>query len=486
MEPTPNPVNPPQPPVEPPAPQPPVPPAPVTPLPNVMVGDGGMPAPDSAQTFKPIDPTAPASSRRMPPKKILIPIIAVLVLLVGGATWYFGYYMNPSVIYKQSMKNTGKGYDKLVSYVDQQQNLANQGYTGSGSYKVEAGDFSTDGKVALKSNSDDSQLTFDVGLGVTRVNADIRTFKSSGSTPDVYVKATDIKGLGTVIGVPALDASLAKLDDSWIVIDHTFIDNLSGIATSQADASSMQEPTRDQILDEARAFGKVNQDYLFSTDKNKAVTQVVQKVGTETIDGHKTYHYKAALQKDNVKKYIYAQRDALKATTLNDWLEKNKYDKEVYASFDDAAKSTKEIKSTDTYDVWMDVSNRVVYKVRFSEKKNPASNYVDIGLNYQGKDVFPFFISGKSKTGTGTTAFSFATTLNTKSNDINLKLDVKATGSDPAAASATFDFKPSSSTIKISKPSGAKPLSQVLSELGLGDALNQYTSEAAAQLSPAP
>lgn len=448
-----------------------------------MVGDGGMPVPETTQPFTPIDPTAPASSRRMPPKKVLIPVIVILLLLIGGVTWYFGYYTNPSVIYKQSLKNTGKGYDKLVTYTDQQEKLASQGYSGSGTYKVDAGDFSTDGKVALKSNSDDSELTFDVGLGVTRVNADIRTFKSSGSTPDVYVKASDIKGLGTVAGVPQLDASLAKLDDSWVVIDHTFVDNLDGAASAQADASSMEGPSRSQLLDEARAFGKVNQEYLFSTDKSKAVTKVVQKVGRETVDGHKTYHYKVAIQKDNAQKYINAQRDALKATSLNDWLEKNNYGKGVYASFDEAAKSTKDIKSTDTYDVWMDTSNRIVYKVRFSEKKNPASNYLDIGLDYQNKDVFPFFISGKSKTSSGATAFSFVTTLNTKSDNINFKLNVEATGSDPATASATFDLKPSTSAVKISKPTDAKPLSQVLSELGLSGLVDQYTAQAAAAAS---
>ncbi len=488
MEPTP-PANPPQPPVEPSTPQrppmftpsvPPGPPEPAAPAPNVMVGDGGMaPSVPPSAPASPVDPIAPTGRRIS--KKLLI-IIAAVVILFGVVVWYFGYFMNPSVIYKQSLKNTGKGYDKLVTYVDQQQQLASQGYTGTGSYKIDAGDFSTDGKIALKSNSDDSELTFDVGLGVTRVNADIRTFKSSGSTPDIYVKASDIKGLGTVIGVPELDASLATLDDTWIVIDHTFIDNLSSMAASQEEAASIDGPTRGQILDETRAFGKVNQEYLFSTDKNKAVTQVVKKYGTETIDGHKTYHYKVALQKDNVKKYINAQRDALKATSLNDWLEKNNYDKAVYANFDDAAKSTKDIKSTDTYDVWVDVDKRLVYKVRFSEKKNPASNYVDIGLNYQGKDVFPFFISGKSQTETGVTVFSFIATLDTKSGSTNFKLAAKATGSDPATATANFDLKPGTSAIKISKPTDAKPLSQVLSELGFGDELNQYTSEASSSL----
>jgi hypothetical protein len=451
--------------------------APPAPVPNVMVGDGGMPL--AVASVPTPAPTPVVSSGRKRPTKLMWALIAVIVLMAGVAIWYFGYFTNPSVIYGQSLKNTSKGYDKLITYVDTQTATANKSYAGNGTYSVKLGGFSTDGKIALKGGGDNAELTFDVGLEATRVNADIRTISENGNTPDIYVKAANIKGLGTVLGIPQLDANLAKLDNSWVVIDHTLIDNLSSAATAQADASSMQPPSRDQLLDEARAFGKVNQQYLFSTAKDKAVTKVVKKYGTETINGRKTYHYKVALQPDNVKKYIYAQRDALKTSTLNEWLTKNKYDKEVYASFDDAANSTKNIKSTDTYDVWVDASKRVVYKVRFSEKKNPATNYVDVGLDYQGGNVFPFFISGKSKTefdgGSTMTTYAFTTTLDTKSGNTNFKFNLKAVGTDPGGVSANFNLKPSATVVKIVKPSGAQPLSQVLSELGLNDTFNQYT-----------
>jgi hypothetical protein len=463
-----------------------------------MIGDGGMgPASGTDATSRgapsippnatvlqpqPTDPAFPAGDgNRGPNKKLIGAVAAVLVLLIGGAIWYFGYFMNPSTIYSQSLGNTGKGYDKLVDYVDKQEKQAERGYTGSGTYKAKFGDFSTDGKVGLKGDSDNSELTFDVGLGVTRVNADIRTLKSAGDTPDIYVKVDDIKGLGTVLGVPELDANLAKIDGSWIVIDHTFTDNLTGIATAQAqsDKAKMEGPTRAQLLDEARAFGKVNQQYLFSTNKDRAVTKVVKKYGTETVDGHKTYHYAVSLQKDNVKKYILAQSDALKASKLNDWLKKNKYDKDVYDGFKDAADSTKDIDTKATYDIWMDVSHRVVYKVRLDDDgKTAADNYVDIGMDYKGGDVFPFFISGKTKSEGDTVTFKFVTTLDTKSGKTNFKLDVKSTGSDAGNLTANFDFRSASGGVKIAKPAGAKPLSQVLTELGLGDIVNQYSKSA--------
>ncbi|HYH35961.1 MAG TPA: hypothetical protein VD706_00490, partial [Candidatus Saccharimonadales bacterium] len=395
------------------------------------------------------------------------------------AVWYFAYFMNPGVIYSQSLKNTGKGYDKLVTYVDKQEQLAEKGYTGTGNYKVKLGDLSTDGSVAFKSDSENAELTFDVGAAATRVNADIRTFKSSGETPDIYIKAKDIKGLGTVLGIPELDAGLAKIDDSWIVIDHTLIDNLRGATAAETEASSLEGPTREQILDEVRAFGRVNQEYVFSTDEDKAVTKIVKKYGKETVDGHKTYHYQVALQKDNVKKYIYAQRDALKASKLNGWLEQNDYDKTVYDGFEEAAKSTKDIKSTDTFDIWVDTSKRVVYKVRFSEDKNPAANYVDLGLDYEGGDIFPFFLAGKF-TEDDVTTFKLDAILDTESGATRFNLDVKNDSEKNGGnVTATLNFKPSEATVKIDKPENAKPLSQALNELGLGDLLGEYSQTAA-------
>ncbi len=404
-------------------------------------------------------------------KKLMVPIIAAtaVFLLIGAtAAFYFGYYMNPSVIYSQSLGNTGKGYDKLVEYADKESKLDIKGYTGSGSYQIKSSGNSADGKIAFKASGDNSDLTFDVGTEGVRVNVDLRTIKSATKTPDVYMKFGGIKGLGGALGSPELDPELAKLDNNWIVVDHTLIDSLN--AQSGQSQSDTTYPTKEQMLDEARAFGKVNQEYLFSTAKDKAVTQVVKKIGAEKVDGHKTYHYVIALQKDNVRKYILAQRDALKSSKLDDWLKKNDYETDAMNSFSDAADSTKDIKSSDTYDIWMDTGRRVVYKVRVNGKENPANNYVDFGLNYKGGDDYPFFISAKSDDGSGlTTNYSFVTDINTKTGKTDFKLNVQDSGSDTDSLAGEFGFQPTTSVQKIDKPSGAIPITQVLSDLGLSD-----------------
>ena len=145
--------------------------------PTVMVGGPGAPSESPASVISgggattPTTPaTPPTSGGRRFSKKLLIPVIAAVLLLGGAAAYYFGYYTRPSVIYSQSLKNTGKGYDKLVTYADQQIRLSNQSYTGSGSYQFKSTSFSTDGKLGWKSDGKNGEFTFDVGAAATRVS----------------------------------------------------------------------------------------------------------------------------------------------------------------------------------------------------------------------------------------------------------------------------------------------------------------------------
>ncbi len=66
-------------------------------------------------------------------------------------------------------------------------------------------------------------------------------------------------------------------------------------------------------------------------------------------------------RKKTLKNNITAQRDALKASKLGAWIKHNKYDTYVYPGFDSIKKSADGIKDKDTFDIWMDVNQRIVY-----------------------------------------------------------------------------------------------------------------------------
>ena len=424
-------------------------------------------------------PIVLSASKKRWPKLVAIAAVAVL-LIGGGAAFYFGYYMNSSVILSQSLGNTGKGYTKLVDYFNTQSKAGYKGSTGSGSYNFKSGTTTTDGKLSFQTDGSNSDTTFDVGLAITRVNVEVRTIKSTGATPDIYLKASGIQGLGSdLLGSSQTGTAVDQLDNKWIVIDHTLLDNLESAAG--ASQASSNTPTEAQIMDEVKAFGQVNQQYVFTTDKNKSVTTVLKKYGVESVGGHKAYHYKMGFNKAHVKQYITAQRDALKRSTLGAWLLKNNDWNSVSDYYNQLEQSANNIKSSDTFDLWSDVHHRVVYKIRVSDTTNPAANFADIGLDYTGGPSYPFFISGQDNTGGSKDNFALEATLNSKTNQVAFKLSGSSgdsSSSDTTAFSANFTYKPSNASVKVSAPSGAEPLSQVLNQLGLGDLLTELQSSA--------
>lgn len=425
-------------------------------------------------TGGPALPLPPAASQgRKFPKVAVFGSAAVILLALGGAGFYFGYYQNPTVVYSQSLGNTGKAYSKLVDYVDAASAIHFKGYVGEGTYKIQSGDTTTDGKLSFVGDGSNTDTKFDVGLGVTRVNVEVRTFKqAASSTPDSYVLASGIKGLGALTGSAELGTTLDGLDGKWIAVDHTLIDNLTAKATQSSGAPTA--PTKDQVMDGLRSFGAVNQQYVFSTKKAKAVTTVVKTYGVETVDGHKTVHYKVAFVKANVKQYISAQKAALNASKLGGWITKNKYQANVDSSFADLQKSADTIKLSDTIDVWSDMGSRVIYKVRVSDKTNAATNYIDVGLGHQKGASYPFFLSSQTSDGSTTNSGSLIATLDTAANSITVKANIKNTGLSASVIDANFTFKPSNTSVKIVKPTGAVNLSDVLDQLGLGDTVSTY------------
>ncbi len=459
---------------------------PENPMTGIVVGgDGGLgeglsggPVSGSGD---PAQPYATGSGNSRSKKPFVIGGVLALLVIGSASAYYFGYYSNPSVIYSQSLKNTGKGYDKLVDYVNAQSKIKYKGSEGNGSFTYKSSSFSTDGSLVFKGDQDNGEVTFDAGVGTGRINADIRFLKSTTKTPDIYVKAGGLKALSGLLGTPELDAATNKYDNTWIAVDHTVIDNLGGTLANQiSPMSSPTNPSSQEVLDEARAFGKVNQEYLFSSDKNKAVTTVVKKYGMETTNGHKVYHYKVALVKDNVKKYITAQQTALNASKLGAWLKKNNYQDSLKPMFDSMQEAAKKIKTSDTFDVYADVGKHLIYKLRFTNPKdNPAENFVDVGLDYKGGSEYPFFISGQSKQDKDLTTALLTTTVNTKTNSVDLKLNVKTGSSEGGTLTSQFTFKPTNNIVKIDKPAGAKQLSEVLKDLGLGDVLGAYSQPTA-------
>jgi hypothetical protein len=114
-----------------------------------------------------------------------------------------------------------------------------------------------------------------------------------------------------------------------------------------------------------------------------------------------------------------------------------------------------------------------------SDTKNPAANYVDLGLDYKGGPSYPFFVSGKSNQDGDNINFGLTVTLNKSTNAMGVKLVATSSGTDKGTMNADFTIKPSNTPVSVKAPTGSITLAQALDKLGLGDVLqtvSQYST----------
>jgi hypothetical protein len=414
--------------------------------------------------------------------KLLAIAGAATILVLGGGGYVLGYYIpnRPVNVYKSALANTGNGYDQLVGYASDDKVAAKfQNTEAIGTYKVESADFSTDG--SFKAHVDDKNATFsgDIGLGTTRLSLEglVKDADSSNS-PDTYLKVGGIKGLGAQMGVPELDT----LDNQWVTIDHTLLDNLSkqvessqGLESSQ---SGMTTPKEADVVEAAKVVGEQSKKYLFTSNKDNSVLVMDSFVGKETIDGKQTNHYKVKADKAHLKTFVEELGKALDKTKLNDWT-KSSYDKSLSEVIDIKAmlKQADSIKSGDTFDVWVNTETKMIHKIRFADKKDSDKNYMEFGLNYSSGAEKPFFINvADTADGTESTG-KFGITLNTDKNTVKLDFKVdEMSGEAMSKLSMNMELKPASGKVDATAPGDAISLSEALQRVGLGgylDALSQ-------------
>ena len=409
-------------------------------------------------------PPAPKSK-----KKLFIMSGAGLVILVGAVlAYYFGYYMNPAVIWNQSLSNTNKGYSKLVDYANKQSTVTYKGAKVSGSVTVKSGSTSYSGSVSGQSDGNNSTGSIKFGLGVANLDLEGRTIKpTSQKSPDIYFQLSGFKSLVANSDFGIDPAQLGSLDGQWVKVDHTLIDSIEAKVAPDAKTSTKSTLTRPQVIDAAKRFGDVNAQYVFTTKKSKAITTIVKNYGFETVDGHKTYHYKVGFVKANVKAYITAIRDSFQQSQLGAWATKQTgQSASDIMGYTDLEKSADNIKNTDTIDVWANAGNRLIYKVRISEQANPATNFAEIGLNYTNGHSYPLFLNFQNGKGANAATVKVTTTIDTQLNSVAATMTVNASD---VSADAKLSAQPTNDEVTVSAPAGAISLQDALNKLGLGD-----------------
>jgi hypothetical protein len=412
----------------------------------------------------------PASSNK---KRWLLPAIIAGVVILLAAVYVFAFYLpnTPANVYSASLKNSGKAVDKLIEYVQEQDTAKQQGVTFDGTLKSSGG--STNFDASLNGSFDknaNGTLAVKADVSGEHMTVDVRSVKESGNkTPDVYLQVQGMQQLLAAYG-------LGDLDGKWVSIDHTLIDSYVSQAKQMADstagsdvATATLSPTVDQINDAISKVQTVNRQYLFTDDSSKAVLTKQQFVGKETHNNRPVNHYKVGINKDHLQAYVAALKTALDSSKLNDWSKKANDGKSL-SEVMNWNELEKEVKSANpsTFDLWTDNKTKLVSAIQFTDTSDGVK--ATIAQNYTGGDVYPFSISmtnPKDKTENVT----FGVTVDTKANKYTMTVDTPTNDND-GKLSFKLNMALSDKPVKVSAPSGATSINDVLGGLFGGSSFN--------------
>ena len=442
---------------------------------GAFVGSDGAQLPFTPQKFG-LNQSSKSGLKGKFGKKPIIALIVVALLGIGFVAFWFGYYNNPTVVYSQAMKNTNKGYEKLIEYAKNEDGKNYKSASGTGKLNIKTQGTNITGTMNYKSSANNSQFNAVVDLGVAKVNADVIQINNPKNGSDYYFKVSGIKSISSLAASPEINKIVSKTENVWIYVDPELAKGLEG---SDQSSASLKEPTTEQMLDAANKVGEVNKKYLFTTNNDNAVLKVEKAVGKEEVDGHTAFKYEMSVSSTQASAWIKAQFAAIKSSKLYDWMKQNDFAKTFDSAADESAKGAKLDTKNMKLDMWVDAKTRLIYKIRIADKAL-ADSYTDIGLDYKGGSKYPLFMTLNYKYGQDTTKIKFQLTLDSDTDAMGLDLDAVSTGSSSGTFKANFDVKPGNESFKIAKPANAKSLSQLLNELGYGEAIKELQASSAA------
>lgn len=400
---------------------------------------------------------------------------AVVLLLAGGFT--FGYYLpnQPNAVFSKALSNSGKAVDKLVSYGTDSKNDDFVAADFDGTLKVASPDASVDVTISGEVDKDaNGSLKIDANAAGEKFNAEIRSIHVAGnSNPDVYVKIAGIKPLLDSVGYEMFDS----LDGQWVSIDHTLLDSYT---SSLETVNTSEEPTTAQINDAVVKVQQVNKDYLFTTDSDKAVLTNKKFVGKETVDGLKTNHYKVGYDKAHLKAYTEALKKAIDSSKLNDWSKKVNDGKSLseVADFDSIIKSAEEGSGNGQVDLYVDLDTKLIHSIVFPMSDSTSKGTFTIAQNYKGGDEYPFSIAVANSSSSEKTTAKFDLNWNSKTNKTTVGIDAKVVSdSGSTTVKGNFNVTENKNKVTVTAPTGSKTITEIMNELGLGDAFSSTSDE---------
>ncbi len=409
-------------------------------------------------------------------KRLLFGGVIVMVLALAAA-FVFAYYLpnRPNSVFKTGLDRSGKALNMFVDATTQKAKLdafKKTEMTAKVDATYQGGSFSG----TLTSKFDPTHL--DSGLDITAKSSGdaskvfsarlLAQLQKNSQYPDIYFKLSGLKNFGLDVFLPAID----DYDGKWIAIDSSYLKSL-GAPPITANDTKKKQITADDVTEFTKATSAVTADYVLTSSPQRAVLEQKKFIAKETVDGISAYHYEVGINKQHAKDYCQALINKLYETQL---LKKMNGDESADSlnsgkknEIESCQRSAGDIKDDTTFDLWVNAKNKVIYKARFAEKNNNDA-YTEVGQNSSGLDNISLFINfhdGKAKTDA---KFSLDTNLNT--NTTQGVFTVVSKSSDGGYnIKVSLEAKPYKGDIKVSKPNGAIPISEVLKKFGIDPSL---------------
>lgn len=402
---------------------------------------------------------------------LIIGIVALIVVASLGV--YFGLVVpsKPENVYKSAMGRTGKVFKSTVdSYTDKEYLKKIEKTEANASFKYESKELNADGKVNLKADTKNAIFEGEINSPLGKISSKANTsIPENSEFPDVYFQVTGLKTVTPFLGSPQLET----LDGKWIEVNHTLFQQM--IAQSSTPNEKYDPVKPEDVSDLANKLSQPTVERVFGTDSKVAVFENKKFVGKETVDDKKTYHYTVKVNKANLKEYNRVITEAAYSSNLMKKINKGTKQEDIDRQKKDSIESTNKeidrIGDDESFDAWVDKSSKLIYKIKITDKEN-SKNILEIGQNYKKGDEIPMFVKIVTEEENSKSNTSIKITANKKTSNFKLEgsSDFGSGTESSGKLSYNLDVNPYTGEIKVEKPAGAIPITEVMKALGIDPA----------------
>jgi hypothetical protein len=419
---------------------------------------------------------APAGGRPGKKKKMMLIGGAFMFLLLASAGAVFGWYLpnQPENVWNTGLDRSGSALTQLIQQAteeDKMQQIEKSELTATAEFKGYGSEFN--GQIAAKVDTNKSDggvklVLVNEGESNHEISLDFLTERLEGKNyPETFFRVSGLDALGLGFFMPGLE----DIEGQWIEISSDYWESLG---SRYSGVEIEEEPARDNlssrdVAELARTIASSVDEYLLTSDSDKAVLENRGFIGEETIDGLSTYRYEAGINHENANKFCkdlsmrvidsegFKKLSGVKESGVED------LKTEANESCDGGTKS--EDLSDKTFDLWIDAKSKLIHKVRFYDENN-RSTYIDVGQTYED-DSITFFVNYHDDD--SKYDIKSHVTVNVGSTTTKGEVSFMQEGEDGFSGKITFEAKPYDGEITVERPTDAISIEQLLSALGYGD-----------------